>query len=278
MKPVLFRFWFIVAHSYGLMLAVGFYAAWWLAARRARQRGESPDDIGNMVLIAILAGVGGSRILYFWQYRRPGEPFWHIIKVWEGGLVFYGGLIAAAIALGVYLRWRRANVWKIADVVAPSVAVGQGFGRLGCFLNGCCFGGLATDRFPLGMRFPVVLSEQGIAVGSPPFLQHAERGWISDAASHSLAVHPTQLYAALSLFAIAALVVVAEPHKRRHGELMALVVVLNALSRLGIELVRRDAEAVALGWTTGQWGALGVLGLGLGVLAWARRCGRQAWA
>ncbi len=276
MKPTLFL---PFIHSYGLMLAVGFYLGWWLAARRAREQGEDPDDIGNIVLLAIVAGVGGSRLLYFWQYRKPGEPLWHIIKVWEGGLVFYGGLIGAAVAVGLYLHWRKANVWKLADIIAPSAAIGQAFGRIGCFLNGCCFGGPCTRSFPLGVRFPGIFDAKGAATGSAPYLDHlVEQHWILDTARHSLAVHPTQLYASLSLFTIAALVLVAEPWKKRHGELFGLVILLNALSRMGIELVRRDSEAVVLGLKGGQLGALAVLAAGIVIFIWARRRGREAWA
>ena len=276
MQPTLI---FSFIHSYGLMLAVGFYAGWWLAARRAKAQGESPDEIGNVVLIAIVAGVGGSRLLYFWQYHRAGEPLWTIVKVWEGGLIFYGGLIAAAIALGVYLWWKKANVWKMADIIAPAVAIGQAFGRIGCFLNGCCYGGVCTQRFALGVRFPAIFAPNGAAIGSAPFLNHLlEHRWITDAAHHSLAVHPTQLYASASLFAITALVLAAEPHKRRHGELFALVAILNALSRFGIELVRRDSAAVALGLKGGQLGAVAVLAGGIAIFAWARWRGRRAWA
>ena len=82
MKPTVLFPWI---HSYGLMLAVGFYAAWWLAARRARAQGEDPEMIGNLVLIAIVAGVAGARLLYFWQYRKPIDAWWTLFKVWEGG-------------------------------------------------------------------------------------------------------------------------------------------------------------------------------------------------
>ena len=274
MKPTLF---FPFIHSYGLMLAVGFYAAWWLAARRAKAQGEDPEMIGNLVLLAIVAGVAGARLLYFWQYDA-GQPLWTLIEVWKGGLVFYGGLVTAAVAIGIYLRIKRANMWKIADIVAPSLAIGQAFGRLGCFLPGCCYGGLCTGHFPLGVRFPPILGAKGAVTGSAPFLDHVARRWITDAAGGSLPIHPTQVYAAIGLFAIGALVLVAEPHKRRHGQLLALVAILNALSRFGIELIRRDSAVVAVGLKGGQVGAIVVLAAGIGVLVWTHFLGRPAWA
>ncbi len=263
-------------HSYGLMLAVGFYAAWWLGARRARAEGISSDVIGNMVLISILAGVVGARLLWFALHRRPGDSPWVIIEVWKGGLVFYGGLLAAAVADFFYLRKARQDVWRVADVVAPAVAVGQAFGRLGCFLNGCCYGGTCTDSFRLGVRFPAFLDEKGAPTGSAVFLDHVARHWVPDDAAASLAVHPTQLYEAASLFMIAALITVARPFKRRHGELFALLCILNGVSRFGVELVRRDTPPAVLGLNPGQLGAIVVLALGTALLLWARRRGGAA--
>ena len=279
MKPTLLVSWI---HSYGLMLAVGFYAGWWLAARRATQQGEGPDAhggkdlVGDLVLLSILFGVGGARILWFVLDASPKEPWWMIFKVWEGGLVFYGGLITAGIADAFYLWRRKVDLWKMADILAPAIAIGQAFGRLGCFLNGCCYGGVCTESFPLGLRFPALFSKTGVPEGSPPFLDHLDHRWLTDAAGSSLPIHPTQLYASLSLFAIAALVVAATPYKRRHGELVAMVVALNALSRLGIELVRRDTGPVMLGLTAGQLAASVLLLAGVALFAWARLKGRPA--
>ena len=267
MHPNLF---FPFIHSYGVMLAVGFYAGWWLASRRAKAVGVDPDAIGNVVLVSIIAGVVGARLLWFALHREPGDSIWALVEVWMGGLVFYGGLIAALVADYIYLRKRKLDLWLVADVVAPAIAIGQAFGRVGCFLNGCCFGGVCTPAFPVSVRFPAE---------SSAFLDHAyKHQWIFDSASSSLPVHPTQLYEAVALFLIGALVVAATPYKRRHGELFGLVCILNALARLGVELVRRDTTAVVFGLNPGQVGALMVLSLGIAVFTWARRRGtRVPW-
>lgn len=263
-------------HSYGVLLAVGFYAAWWLGARRAKAEGIHPDVIGNLVLLSILAGVVGSRILWFALYRDPNDSWWVLIEVWKGGLVFYGGLIAAAVADYVYLRVTRQDVWRIADVAAPAIALGQAFGRLGCFLNGCCFGGVCSASFPLQVRFPAILNESGAPIGSPAFLDHVRRYGLPDNSGASLPVHPTQLYEAASLFMIAALITVATPYKRRQGELFGLVCILNAAARIAVEFVRRDTEPVFLGLNPGQAGALVVLAVGGAIVLWSRLRGERA--
>ncbi len=276
MQPTLF---FPFIHSYGLMLAIGFYAGWYVAARRARAAGVDPDLIGNLVLVSILAGVVGARILYFALEKRPDESLWGIIKVWEGGLVFYGGLIGAAVADILYVRWKGLSAWRIGDVLAPAIAIGQAFGRIGCFFNGCCFGGPATASFPLAARFPRILGEAikgGLPeiLGSPAYRQHVDHFWIGRAAEWSLPVHATQLYDSIGLFLIAALLVAATPHRKREGELFGWLLLLHGALRLAVELVRRDTAVVALGLKAGQIGAIVALLLGAGILVWLRRHGK----
>jgi len=271
MYPTLI-FWFI--HSYGLMLAAGFYAAWWLAARRAKAEGISSDIIANLVLISVLGGVAGARLMWFALYRDPDQTWWSIFNVWEGGLVFYGGLIGAALTDFVYVRRRGLNAGQVADVAAPAISIGQAFGRIGCFLNGCCFGGVCSASFPLGVRFPAFLNEEGAPIGSPAFVDHVARHWSADNAAASLPIHATQLYTSASLFVITALLVAATPYRRRHGELLGLLCILHAVMRLGMELVRRDSNPEALGLTAGQLGAIVVLALGVALFAWIRLRGK----
>ena len=271
MHPTLFLPWL---HTYGLMMAIGVYVGWWLAARRARQEGLSADLVGDIVLVSIIAGIVGARVLWFILDRDPGDSWLVFFKVWEGGLVFYGGLGGAVVADLAYLRLKRQEVLRVADVLAPSVALGQAFGRVGCFLNGCCFGGPATAGFPLALRFPAFFNSAGDPIGSPPFLDHVARKWIPDSASASLPIHPTQLYTAFALLMIALLVVAATPLKRRHGELLALYCMLHGVSRFAVELVRRDTPPLVLGLKAGQLGAVVVLVAGAALFAWVRLRGK----
>lgn len=270
MHPTVFFPWL---HSYGLMMAIGFYAGWWLAARRAREEGLEADMVGNIVLVSIIAGVVGARVLWFVLERDPKEAWWVFFKVWEGGLVFYGGLAGAVAADWTYLRVKRQQVLRVADALAPSIALGQAFGRLGCFLNGCCFGGPATAAFPLALRFPPIFDARGRLIGSPPFLDHVARKWIRDNAAASLPIHPTELYTAFALIAITLLLIAATPLKKRHGEVLALYCMLHGVSRFAVELVRRDTAPLLLGLKAGQLGGIGVLVTGAVLFAWVRRRG-----
>ena len=148
MHDILFRIGDRFAiHSYGVMAMIGFLAALFVARWRARRAGLLPDEITDLCVWALLAGIVGSRIAYilqntdyFFDTRRPGWSVFDLFKIWEGGLVFYGGLIGAMAVTLLLLRARKLKVLPVLDVLAPSLALGQAFGRIGCYLHGCCYG------------------------------------------------------------------------------------------------------------------------------------------
>jgi phosphatidylglycerol:prolipoprotein diacylglycerol transferase len=138
MHPVLFRIGSFALHTYGVFVAMAFLAAMGLALREARRVGEDADKILDLCFYMIIAAIVGSRILYVvidWPtyLQDPVE----IIRIWHGGLVFYGGFIAALITALWYMKKKGLSPWKTADILAPSVAFGQFVGRIGCFFAGC---------------------------------------------------------------------------------------------------------------------------------------------
>lgn len=162
MRPVVFTIpglnWNVP--GYGLMLMLGLFIAIWWAARRAFKSGGNPDVILNCGFIAIIGGVVGSRAMYvihYWEHFANqgslGRVIWSIIDVSKGGLEFYGGFILTIVATLVWLRYfEKVSLRWYMDIIAPSAALGLALGRLGCFLNGCCFG--TTCELPWGVRFP----------------------------------------------------------------------------------------------------------------------------
>ena len=142
--------------SYGAMMVVGFLAALALARWRSRRLGEDPNHITDFGVYALLAGVLGARglhVIHNWgEYRHNlGQVF----AVWSGGLEFLGGVLVAMVAFAWYFRRRKLPMLKYLDILAPALMLGLAFGRIGCFLNGCCFG--AVCDLPWGMRFPAVV-------------------------------------------------------------------------------------------------------------------------
>ena len=141
MHPVLFHIGPFALHTYGVFVATAFLAAIGLALREARIVNEDADRILDLCFYVIIAAIVGSRILYVvinWPTFQE-DPV-EIIRIWHGGLVFYGGFIAALLTALWYIRTRGLSTWKTADILAPPIAFGQFVGRIGCFFAGCCYG------------------------------------------------------------------------------------------------------------------------------------------
>jgi len=162
--------------SFGMMLLVAFLTGTWLASRRARREKVPTEALWDIALYVFFAGIIGARLLHFILFPQSGdiwEQLLRFVRIWEGGLVFYGslagGLVGFVLAYFFIIRRLGLRTWQIADIIAPSIALGIFFGRIGCFLNGCCFGNVADPSVPswLTVRFPPLsiphraLSEQG---------------------------------------------------------------------------------------------------------------------
>lgn len=166
MHPVLFELGPIPIRSYGFMMMVGFLVSIWLTVRRARRSGANEEVILNIALISMVGGVVGARLFYVIQYwdksfARMENPIAAAFNVTSGGLVFYGGLLLAIAAVVIYIFAKRLSLRWYMDMITPAVMLGLAFGRIGCFLNGCCWGAACPANVPIGVQFPY---------GSPPFV------------------------------------------------------------------------------------------------------------
>lgn len=210
MKPAL-HFLSLYLDSYSLMMLLGFVGAWLLARKRASAYGIPPKNLDNISLLMPIAGLFGARLFARLFYAKL--PLIEALKVWEGdGLVFYGGFLLCIAVVVIYALVRNVNLVSLMDCLAPSVAVGLAFGRVGCFLGGCCWGDLCVAPAQLApihdsvvvhqvYTFPAISSAAWpLAVsfphGSEIFRQHVKLGLISPEALRSLPVHPVQLYEA----------------------------------------------------------------------------------
>lgn len=214
-----------------------------------------PISILSAVLIGRIAQIIINRKLYGYDFS--------LFEIWKGGLVFYGGLILA-IATGIYyLKIKRLRIWLVGDIVAPSVALGLAFGRLGCFLNGCCYGKLANDN-TLGICFPNLAKGGGtLAQHNPVFASQLHEGLINSNATCSLSVIPTQLYE--SIFALCLFIFLSFLLKKKlkEGLVLWIFVILYSLGRFIIELYRGDKGSVFLGLTDSQTISAGLFIIGL---------------
>lgn len=237
----------VPVRGYGVMLLVAAAAGTWISVARGRRAGFDADTILSLATVVFLWGLVGARLFFVIEYReqffREGmsllDSLRAIANISAGGLVVFGSLPTAGLAAWLFARKRSLNFLRLLDCVAPGLLVGLSLGRIGCFLNGCCYGGPCD--LPWAVRFPPE---------SPPWLDQAARGLlptVGDAAfSWSLPVHPAQLYAAIDAGLLAALAAAWTPLARRDGEVFALVLTIHPLARILLELIRID-EQPALG-------------------------------
>jgi phosphatidylglycerol---prolipoprotein diacylglyceryl transferase len=243
---VAFEFGGFSIYWYGVLVASGFLIGIWTASRRALKDNLPPERIVDLGPWIILGALVGARLLYvitYWQEDFAGAGLWEIVMIRKGGLVFYGGLIGAIVAAVLYIQIRQLPMWRVGDVMAPSVALGYFFGRFGCLMNGCCYG-RPTD-LPWAIGFPY---------GHPVFPE---------------TVHPTQVYEAVASLAL--YLGLAWLFRRRtfQGQVFAAYLIGYSILRFNIEFFRGDyATLLWGGWITpAQLFSLLVLASGL-ILWW----------
>ena len=141
MHPILLKTAHFTLYSYGLCMALAVILAWVLSSRMARQAPYSVSQAGDILFVAFVSGIAGARLFYVFQHLSQYEGGWQkVFFLQEGGLVWYGGFIGAVSCTVLYACWQRLPVLSWADLFSPILALSQAVGRVGCYLNGCCFG------------------------------------------------------------------------------------------------------------------------------------------
>ena len=237
--------------SWGLMLAIAFIVGIIIAEKRAKKYGLLPQQVVNLGLIIIIAGVAGARLLFILEHIKDftANPY-EIFAVWQGGLSYYGGFILAFLCAFFYLKKNKIPVGAMMNVLAPSLAIGFFFGRIGCFLNGCCFG--EPTIMPWGVIFP----------------EEAPARWIYSA---PIKLHPTQLYSSISgLMSFFILLLLEKKFKfmKRDGLLCFSFFILYGLWRFIIEFFRHH-ESYIVGWfTEGQALSIAIIIFSVSMIWW----------
>ena len=227
MYPILFKIGPITIYAYGTMLAIAFIVGLYLARYEFRRHKINPDYAYDFVLAIALGGIIGARLFYIighWAYysRHLGE----IIQVQQGGLVFYGGLLGGFLGAFLVVRLRKLSLLKIADSLASPLALGTVIGRLGCFLNGCCYG--LPTKLPWGVKF------------------------------FDVPRHPTQIYElihSLAIFFFLFLYVEKKIKLRSDGSLFLIYLLLYSFGRFWLEFLR-DSPHVLRYFTFSQLASL----------------------
>jgi phosphatidylglycerol---prolipoprotein diacylglyceryl transferase len=245
--PVAFHLGSLPIYWYGVLLALAFVVGLWTASRRGVRDGLNPEIIVDAGTWLILGTLVGARLLYvvtYWREQFADQPWTEVFMVRHGGLVFYGGLIGASVALLLYVRLKRLAVWKLADALAPSIPLGYALGRVGCLMFGCCYG-RPTD-LPWAIHFP------------------------SDHATHGAGVHPTQVYDSLLNLALYLGLAWWYRKKKFDGQVFAIYLVGYSALRGLVETFRGDytTEYVLGTLTPGQF--VGILIFLVGAGLWWR--------
>jgi phosphatidylglycerol:prolipoprotein diacylglycerol transferase len=274
--PIAFRLGPLQVHWYGIMYLLGFAVAWWLGRRRIRAGrlpGVDEQGFGDLLFYAMLGVVLGGRIGYVLFYAFGdflANPLM-LVKVWEGGMSFHGGLLGVLVSALLWARRRGLHFFDVVDFVAPLVPPGLGFGRIGNFVGGELWGKYTQAGW--GVVFPN--AEAGLPNLPPAELQ----AQYASGALNALARHPSQLYQALleGLVLFAVLWWYSRRPRPRYA-VAGLFAVLYSLFRIIVEFVRvPDAQIgeggyLAFGWLTmGQVLSLPLLLLGLYWLWLSRR-------
>lgn len=254
MYPVLLQAGDFRLHTYGLLVAAALVAALWFASLEAGRKGFGPEVVGDLAVPVVLAGLIGGRLAYVVGWEP--ELFWRdpvgVLAVWRGGLALHGGL-AAGFGAGIwYCRRRRLNVWALGDALAPSLILGQGIGRVGCFLSGDSYGRPAEVPWAVVFSDPEALAPLGVSL------------------------HPVQLYEfALDLILFGALWAIRK-RTTSDGQLFLLYLAGYGLIRLVTEVFRGDRVEIGLGLSLLQAASLALLAIALVALGWLPTTRRAA--
>lgn len=208
---------------YGILVAVGFLVGMGIARRNARRVGMDEAVILDLFLLCVVGGILGARLFYvvqFWHEAGFDRHPWEIIRVDHGGLVFFGGFLFVMAGMFFYCLARRAPVLGVMDACAPSLAVGHAFGRIGCYINGCCHG-KPMDASWWSISYP------------------AENLMVSEK-FRCLPLHPVQLYESLANVAVFAFTIWLFNRPHRKGAVAGLYLILYAAARFSLEFARGD--------------------------------------
>lgn len=251
MRPILFYIGSLPVRAYGTMMIVGFLLGLWRASRICKRYKITPEQVMDACVLVLLSGIVGARLLFL-LLTVPKEGwgvFSSVFRIWEGGLSFHGGLIGAIIAIAIYIRVKRIRFFDIADLLAPSLAIAYAFARIGCFLNGCCYG--VATMLPWAVRFHDPVTGELTAPS-----------------------HPAQLYAFAINLVIFGILTRIERLKPARGVIFFSYLVLYSTYRFIIEFIRKGvtAQVMFAGLTQAQVASLAaIIVFGLALLAIRRR-------
>ena len=268
MHPILFKIGALPIRAYGVLLITGFLIGLWraLSVLKKRQTTEpessplriDPDKFFDFSILMLILGLVGARVLYVilnWKSQFASTPV-SAFKLWEGGLAVHGAILFGLLYMLYFCKRNKIKPLVLADLLAPSFAIAYVFGRIGCFLNGCCYGGECDPKLPWAMSFHKEGFSDAVKLYTPPS-------------------HPTQLYAVLFNLAFFAILLLWERKSPRPGELFFGYVAFYGIYRYIVDIFRIGGTSATLSPHTflslAQVASLAMIVLGVGVVMWLHR-------
>ncbi|MBE5938147.1 MAG: prolipoprotein diacylglyceryl transferase [Lachnospiraceae bacterium] len=227
----------VTIHGYGLMIGIGILCAIFAGIWLAKKKGLSPDEVYNLTFVCVIAGISCAKLLFCiveWK-NFIKDP---LGTLGSDGFVVYGGIIGGTLIAGLYTKIRKLDFWDYFDLVLPSVAIAQGFGRIGCFLAGCCYG-QRTDSW-----FGITFHDSGYA-------------------PNGVALYPTQLMSSAGCFIMAGILFFYARKDRAKGKTGALYLIMYSIGRAIIEMFRNDYRGSIGFLSTSQFISIFILIIGL---------------
>jgi len=264
MHPVLFKLGPLEIRAYGLMLAIAFLLGIWLSVQRAKKKNVDPNQIMDVSVLIIISAIVGSRLLYVLFHLEEFRGHWLDTinplqsngQIGIAGLTMLGGVILSFITVLIYLRVKKLPFLVFADIILPLFALGEAITRLGCYLNGCCFG-LPCEHGGFCVTFPPD-SPAGAMFGAVP-------------------LYPTQLYQSFYGLLMFGLKLLADKKFRYTGFQLHLFFILYGIGRFTIDFFRYYEESMIIGSIAGkaislnQGISLVFILLGIGLILWNHR-------
>lgn len=223
MYPIIWKTpWFNI-YSYGLLIALGYTIGTIWILREASKDGLPVESIFDMLILQLIVGICGSRLLFILEYTPEKLNFKDFFAFEQGGLTFYGSLISSFIFDLLFLKIKRIPFWRVMDCIGFGMPLGIAVARVGCFLNGCCYG--TACNFPWAVNFPLLENQ---------------------------AVHPTQLYESFSALLIFFLLQKFRKFRRNYGEAFLASTALYSIFRFFIEFFRAENPVIFMGLRLSQ--------------------------
>lgn len=238
MKIILFEIFGIQVKSYGLMIAIGIIVAATLFINKGKKRGFDEDSLLNLVIFAVIGGMLGGKGLFIITELKDIIKDPSILLNFGYGFVVYGAIGGGALAMYLYCRRKKWNIIEMLDMTVPGLAIAQGFGRIGCFFAGCCYG--AETTLPIGVKFPK-----------------------DSLAPAGIDLHPTQIYSSIFDFFLGFLLLYYSKKERRTGKLVGLYLIIYSIGRFLVEFLRNDPRGNVGVLSTSQFIAVFTLVLGI---------------